>query len=124
MHFFNNGDGCGPNGVACDVVDVCPSDDDVTSYVMSANMGGHCSDGGNINMDSVVLKLERAGSSITLMGVFISVQFDLMLQYIISDYLSICTAPSYAGAQRCSSGYIVFSWNIYHQKLIDACHHN
>ena len=95
MHFFNNGDGCGPNGVACDVVDVCPNDDDVTSYVMSANMGGHCSDGGNINMDSVVLKLERAGSSITLMGVLENdvVSADILFERVpskTSTYKSSC----------------------------------
>ena len=69
LHFFNDGEGCGPNGVPCDTVDVCPNDD-VASYIMSANMGGHCSDGGNINMDSLVLRLERGGANITMMGAF------------------------------------------------------
>ena len=99
MHFFNNGDGCGPNGVSCDVVDVCPNDDDVTSYVMSANMGGHCSDGGNINMDSVVLKLERAGSSITLMGVIVKYTYtdfrcqtcDAVNEVICSQHVATAT---------------------------------
>ena len=68
MRLFNNGNACGPNGVACDVINICPRDPDVTSRIMAANMGGHCSDGGNINMDSVVLKLERAGTSILMMG--------------------------------------------------------
>ena len=64
----NNGEACGPNGIECDTINLCPNDLDVTSWIMAANIGGHCSDGGNVNMDSIIVKVERAGTSIMFSG--------------------------------------------------------
>ena len=57
VEWFNNGDPCGPRGGECDPIDLCPNDPDVETMVMSVNLGGHCSDSGNKNIDSIVFKV-------------------------------------------------------------------
>lgn len=66
---FNGGAPCGPyEDQACEEVSVCPNDDAVTSVVLGANMGQHCTDDGNKNMDSIYLRMELGGTSITMSG--------------------------------------------------------
>ena len=56
---FNGGNVCGPRGGPCDVMELCPYDPQVQVKVMSVNLGGHCSDGGNKNIDSIVMKVRN-----------------------------------------------------------------
>ena len=67
---FNNGGQCGPVGPACGTIDVCPNDAGITAQVMAANLGQHCIDGGNKNMDSIVMKLTHGSVSYMLPGDF------------------------------------------------------
>ncbi|KAK2166185.1 hypothetical protein LSH36_41g13101 [Paralvinella palmiformis] len=67
---FNAGGKCGPIGPSCGTIDVCPNDPEITLQVMAANLGQHCTDGGNKNIDSIVVKLTWGSISVLLPGDF------------------------------------------------------
>ena len=67
---FNNGRECGPVGPACDDIPLCPNSAGVRGQVLAVNLGQHCSDGGNKNMDSIYLKISYGSFSVHLQGDF------------------------------------------------------
>ena len=67
---FNAGGPCGPTGTSCGTIDVCPNDPGIAMAVLSANLGQHCTDGGNKNIDSIVVKLSWGSVSVLLPGDF------------------------------------------------------
>jgi hypothetical protein len=56
VEYWNDGTVCGPRGGACNPIDLCPGDPEVSTKVMAVNLGGYCGGTGNINIDSVVFK--------------------------------------------------------------------
>lgn len=69
LRLFNGGQTCGPNGIPCETINLCPSDPDVIVKVMGANLGQQCT-GGNKNIDSTVIKVTYGDVSIMFNGDF------------------------------------------------------
>jgi hypothetical protein len=69
LRIFNGGRACGPNGIACEPMILCPNDPQVQVKVMSANVGQQCVTG-NKNVDSLVFKVTYGTTSIMFNGDF------------------------------------------------------
>ncbi|ELT89866.1 hypothetical protein CAPTEDRAFT_200554 [Capitella teleta] len=69
LRTFNDGRACGMNGVDCGSVPLCPNDETIRAKVMAANYGDQC-EGGNPNIDSVVIKIVYDEVSVLLNGDF------------------------------------------------------
>ena len=66
---FNRGFPCGPNGISCGNLDLCPRDPRITAKVLAANMGQNCARG-NKNIDSLLFKLSWGDVSVLMTGDF------------------------------------------------------
>jgi hypothetical protein len=64
----NGGLACGPNGISCGQMNLCPGDPSVTINYMAANLGNCGTD--NTNVDSIFFKLTHNEVSIILNGDF------------------------------------------------------
>lgn len=69
LRTFNNGNPCGMNGVPCGNIDLCPGNNEIVAEVFAANYGAQCTSG-NINIDSIVIKITYGDVSILLSGDF------------------------------------------------------
>ena len=69
LRMFNGGLACGPNGISCGNLDLCPGDSRVTARVLAANLGGNCVTG-NRNVDSILFKLSFGEVSVMMTGDF------------------------------------------------------
>ena len=71
LRLFNSGQPCGPTGVPCGYLDLCPSDNTVTAKVLAANSGQQCAlSNGNKNIDSVVFSLRYGSVKVHMNGDF------------------------------------------------------
>jgi len=66
---FNGGLACGPSGVPCGEVDLCPGDPDIKATIMAANMA-NCNPQFNFNLDSIIVKVVYRDVSIMFNGDF------------------------------------------------------
>jgi len=69
LRLFNGGQPCGPNGITCEPINLCPDDPQVQVKVMSVNVGQQCVSG-NKNIDSIVFKVTYGSTSIMMNGDF------------------------------------------------------
>ena len=65
---FNSGKPCGPNGVSCGPMNLCPSDPDVIVKVLGVNLD-NCAPT-NINIGSIVFNITHKDVSIMFNGDF------------------------------------------------------
>jgi hypothetical protein len=68
IRMFNSGKPCGPNGVSCGPMNLCPSDPDVVVKVLGVNLD-NCAPT-NINIGSIVFKITHKDVSMMFNGDF------------------------------------------------------
>jgi len=69
VRLFNNGRACGPNGIPCEELDLCPGDPSVQVKVMAANLA-NCDIAFNRNIDSVIFKITHNEVTVMFTGDF------------------------------------------------------
>ena len=106
---FNNGGMCGPVGPSCGDIPLCPNSAGVRGQVLAANLGQHCTDGGNKNMDSIYLKISYGSFSAHLQGDFedetTSATEDGPHQWLVDFYGSQLQATVYSLSHHGASTY-------------------